>query len=169
VPDVPIYEFYCRDCHTLFSFFSRRVDTEKRPACPRCGRPDLERRLSVFAISRRRGADLGEDGLQDLDDERLEKAMETMAADFEGLDENDPKAMSRAMRRLFDAAGMKMGAGMEEALRRMEAGEDPDQVEAELGDALEGEDSLEPKTRGRLASLRRSLLPPRVDPHLYDL
>jgi len=48
---MPIYEFYCVDCHTVFNFFSRRIDTEKRPSCPRCGRPGLERRLQQFQQS----------------------------------------------------------------------------------------------------------------------
>ncbi|MCU0935651.1 MAG: zinc ribbon domain-containing protein [Gammaproteobacteria bacterium] len=167
---MPIYEFYCVDCHTVFNFFSRRIDTEKRPACPRCGRAELQRRMSVFAISKgRKDGDGGDEDFPDLDDERLEKAMEGMAGELEGVDEDDPKAMGRMMRRLFDAAGMRMGAGMEEALRRMEAGEDPDQVEAELGDALEAEDPFAPKAKGKLASLARQYLPPRVDPTLYDL
>jgi len=166
---MPIYEFYCVDCHTVFNFFSRRINTEKRPPCPRCGRPELERRMSVFAISKGRKEDVGADDLPDIDDERMERAMESMAADFEHVDENDPKAMGRMMRRLFDAAGMRMGAGMEEALRRMEAGEDPDQVEADLGDALESEDPFDARVKGNLASLRRQFLPPRVDPTLYDL
>jgi putative FmdB family regulatory protein len=166
---VPIYEFYCVDCHTIFNFFSRRINTEKRPECPRCGRPQLERRLSVFAISKGRQEEAGGEELPDLDDDRLESAMESMASEFEGLDEDDPKAMSRTMRKLFDAAGMTMGAGMEEALRRMEAGEDPEQVEAELGETLESENPFEQKARGKVASLRRRLLPPRVDPTLYDL
>ena len=49
---MPIYEFYCKDCHTIFNFFSRTVNTEKQPACPKCARPELERKMSVFAISR---------------------------------------------------------------------------------------------------------------------
>jgi len=168
---VPIYEFYCQDCHTVFSFFSRRVDTEKRPGCPRCARPDLERRMSLFAISKGRSRESGEEDLSGVDDERMERAMESMAAELEHVDENDPVVMGRMMRRLFDAAGMKMGPGMEEALRRMEAGEDPDQVEAELGDALEAEDPLQsrPKVKGRLEDLRRRLLPPQVDPNLYEM
>jgi putative FmdB family regulatory protein len=35
---MPIYEFYCPDCHTVFSFFSSRIDTAVRPACPQCGK-----------------------------------------------------------------------------------------------------------------------------------
>ena len=46
---MPIYEFYCPDCHTIFNFFSARIETEKRPDCPRCGRSKLERRMSVFS------------------------------------------------------------------------------------------------------------------------
>jgi len=166
---MPIYEFYCIDCHTVFNFYSRRIETEKRPACPRCGRPELERRMSVFAISKGRKEDVGGDEFSDIDDERMERAMESMAGEFESVDENDPKAMGRMMRRLFDATGMKMGGGMEEALRRMEAGEDPDQVEAELGDVLESEDPFAGKAKGRLGTLRRQFLPPRIDPTLYDL
>jgi len=49
---MPVYEFYCPDCHMMFKFFSRRVNTETLPACPKCGRPELSRQLSMFAISR---------------------------------------------------------------------------------------------------------------------
>jgi hypothetical protein len=125
--------------------------------------------MSLFAISRGRSREPGGDDLPELDEARMERAMEGMAAELEGVDQDDPRAMGRMMRRLFDAAGMQMGPGMEEALRRMEAGEDPDQVEAELGEALESEDPLEARPRARLADLRRRLLPPQVDPHLYDL
>ncbi len=47
------------------------------------------------------------------------------------------------MRRLFEATGMPVGAGMEEALRRMESGEDPEKIEEEMGDVME--DPLAPK------------------------
>jgi putative FmdB family regulatory protein len=80
---VPIYEFYCVDCHTVFNFLSRTVNTTKRPACPRCGRPELERRVSRFAVSRRR-AERDEPGRPDdlppgFDEEKMERAMEALA------------------------------------------------------------------------------------------
>jgi hypothetical protein len=34
---MPIYEFYCEDCHTIFNFFSKNVNTTKKPN----GRPAL--------------------------------------------------------------------------------------------------------------------------------
>src|SRR3972149_3048437 len=42
---MPIYEFYCRPCHRVFSFLSRAVDTARTPSCPRCGAPELVRRV----------------------------------------------------------------------------------------------------------------------------
>ena len=166
---MPIYEFYCKDCHTIFNFFSRTVNTEKQPACPKCARPELERKMSVFAISRGRKEESDSEGMPDMDDDKLERAFESMAGELEGLDEDDPKAAARMMRRLFDASGMAMGPGMDEALRRMEAGEDPEKVEAELGDVLENEEPLMTKGEVGLKALRRRFLPPHVDDTLYEL
>ncbi|GAB4261245.1 MAG: zinc ribbon domain-containing protein [Deferrisomatales bacterium] len=166
---MPVYEFYCSECHMIFNFLSRRVNTEKRPDCPRCGRPHLERQVSLFAISRGRKEE-GDDGLPDLDEDRMERAMMELAAEAEGIDEDDPRQAARLMRKLYDATGMELGPGMQEAIRRMEAGEDPDAIEEELGDALEEED---PFSGGggtsRLKTLRRKLLKPRVDETLYEL
>jgi hypothetical protein len=61
---------------------------------------------------------------------------------------------------------------MEEAMRRMEAGEDPDRIEEEMGSLLEEEEPEfgEPEgSPGRLGSLRRRLRPPQVDETLYEL
>jgi putative FmdB family regulatory protein len=171
---MPVYEFYCSDCHTIYNFFSRRVDTETQPACPGCGRPDLERRASLFAISKGRGeSDEDADLPPGMDEEKMMRALESMAGDFDGIDENDPKQAARMMRRLFDSTGMKLGDGMAEAIRRMEAGENPDQVEAEMGDILEQEDPFAgiaaTSSLPKLKELRRELLPPKLDENWYPL
>jgi hypothetical protein len=72
------------------------------------------------------------------------------------------------MRKLSDMTGLKLGDGMDEALRRMEKGEDPEQVEAELGDILEEEDpfSLQTKTAKRTKTRAKE---PLRDETLYDL
>ncbi|NIP32606.1 zinc ribbon domain-containing protein, partial [Candidatus Saccharibacteria bacterium] len=49
---MPIYEFLCKDCNTIFNFFSRRVNTDKVPGCPQCGRK-LQKLLSSFATTGR--------------------------------------------------------------------------------------------------------------------
>ena len=165
---MPIYEFYCGDCHRVYSFLSRAVDTRKRPSCPRCGRPELARRVSAFAISKGREAPTRGGEASEPGDERLQQAMESLAADAEGMNEDDPRQAGRVMRRLFDAAGMPMGAGMEEALRRMEAGEDPEKIETEMGDVFE-EDPCAAEVNKGLGGLRRKLHPPTVDPGLYEM
>ena len=171
---MPVYECYCPDCHTIFNFFSRRVDTDTRPACPRCRRPDLARRASLFAISKGRGQADTEDGAArptSIDEERMMQAFASMAGEMEHLDDADPKQAARLMRRLFDASGLEIGGGMAEAIRRMEAGEDPEQIDAELGDTLEREDPFVALTAGAAAlrSLRRELLPATRDDTWYPL
>lgn len=167
---MPIYEFYCPDCHVIFSFLSRRINTRKKPDCPRCGRSKISRKPSTFAISRQL-EESDDDPLANMDEDRLEQAMASLASEAEGLDEDDPRQAARFMRRLYDAAGLEAGAGMEEALRRMESGEDPDEIEEELGDVLEEEDPFAGGSSGKskIKALRRKYLPARVDPHLYDL
>jgi putative FmdB family regulatory protein len=171
---MPVYEFYCFDCHTIYNFFSRRVDTTSSPACPGCGRPEIERRASLFAISKGRGESEENASLPPgMDEEKMMRAFESMAGEFENVDENDPKQAARMMRRLFDATGMKLGDGMAEAIRRMEAGEDPDQVEAEMGDLLEQEDPFAgshlKSSLPNLKELRRGLMPPRRDDTWHPL
>jgi len=171
---MPVYEFYCPDCHAIYDFFSRRVDTETRPTCPKCARPELERRVSLFAISKGRGESEEDADLPaGMDEEKMMRAFESMAGDFENIDENDPKQAARMMRRLFDTTGMKLGDGMTEAIRRMEAGEDPDQIEAEMGDVLEQEDPFAgtsvKSALPNLKELKRELLPPRRDETWYPL
>lgn len=57
---------------------------------------------------------------------------------------------------------------MEEAIRRMEAGEDPDKIEEEMGDPLEEEPGFGESGRS-LRQLSKRLKPPEVDETLYDL
>lgn len=168
---MPFYEFYCPDCHRLFNFYARRINTTARPACPRCERPEMERQVSLFAISKGRGdSDEDDDALAGMDEAKLERALGSMAGELEHLDENDPKAAAKAMRKLFKEGGLKMGDSMEEAIARMEGGEDPDQIEAELGDTLESDEpfTLKGGKIGLNETMRRRL-PPAIDEGIYEL
>jgi putative FmdB family regulatory protein len=167
---MPIYEFYCADCHTIYNFLARKIDTAAQPDCPRCGRRKLERRMSRFAVSRnRRDDDGGREGdLPGQDDPKMEEAMESLMREAEGLDENDPRQLARMMRRLQQTAGIPLDAKAEEAIRRLESGESPEKIEAELGDFF-GEDGPEPgEAADRLQRLVRKR-PPKIDETLYDL
>jgi len=168
---MPIYEFYCRPCHRIFNFLSRGVNTTKRPTCPRCGKARLERRPSAFAISKGRTEPGPEGDLPDLDDSRIEEAIGGLAQEAEGINEDDPRAMARLMRKFYTRTGLPLGDGMEEALQRMESGEDPEKIEEQMGELLEGEDPFagEPASASRLRALRRRLSAPTVDSTLYEL
>jgi putative FmdB family regulatory protein len=45
---VPIFEYRCSGCGHVFERFTQRTSTEP-PACPACGKPEVERVLSAFA------------------------------------------------------------------------------------------------------------------------
>lgn len=163
---MPIYEFYCRKCHTIYNFFSRSVNTEKVPFCPNCGKVKLQRQMSVFTkISPRKGDSPDED-IPGFDESKMEKALEMLAREADGINENDPRQAAQLMRKLTDATGLNMGPKMKEALARMEAGEDPDKIEEEMGDAI-GEDELFVMARKTLSGKKGSK--PRVDEKMYDL
>lgn len=166
---MPIYEFYCSACNTLFNFLSQRIDTTTRPACPRCNRPDLERRPARFAMLKHTGVE-EPDPLEELDDDRMAGVMEGLMDELGGVeDEEDPRIMATVMRRFGEASGLELGPRMEEMVRRLEAGEDPDVVEEEMGNAFDDEeDSFDEffRLKKAVAARRRR---PRVDETLHFL
>lgn len=162
---MPIYEFYCQNCHVIFNFFSAAVNTEKRPLCPKCKKKRLARQMSTFSTLRGRGEE--EDmPLPDMDESKMAQAMALLAREADHVDDNDPRQAANLMRKLTDMTGLDLGPGMEEALRRMENGEDPEQIEAEMGDLLEEEEPFNLKEKSSRTSKRR---PPKVDDTLYYL
>ena len=146
---MPIYEFYCPACNTLFNFFSSRIDTESRPPCPRCGGERLERKPARFAAITRSGG--GEEGGDEeafaglgVDEERLGAAFEAAIAEAEGgAEADDPRQVARIFRRIGETTGLEPGPAMEEMLGRLEAGDDPDRLEEEMGGALAGDEDGE--------------------------
>lgn len=101
-----------------------------------------------------------------MDEAKMEKAVAMLAGEADKINEDDPRQAAMLMRKLSDATGMNLGPGMEEALSRMERGEDPEKIEAEMGDLLEGE---EPFIFGEKRKKGVSKPRPRIDETLYDL
>lgn len=145
---MPIYEFLCPACNVIYSFLSRSVDTEKVPECPKCGATGLTRVPSRFGVATTAKSAPGGEGGADVDDPRVERELMRFASELEGMDENDPRQMARAVRKMADIAGEPVTPAMEEMIRRLEAGEDPEKVEEELGDVLEEEMDGEGGTGG---------------------
>jgi putative FmdB family regulatory protein len=167
---MPIYEFYCPSCNTLYNFFSFSVDTERRPDCPRCGRTALERRPARFATltqSRDDGNEDNGDPFPDLDDARMEAAMSAMERELEGMDDDapDPGQLARALRSLSDAGGIEIGPRMQEIIARLDAGADPESLETEMAD-LDEDAPIEEffRLRRKAAGLSKK---PEIDEELY--
>jgi putative FmdB family regulatory protein len=141
---MPIYEFACPKCRKIFSFLSKRVNPDRSPVCPKCGNKKLKKEVSRFAMTRglkepvaKPAGDEGGPPMPDLDDPRVERAMMEMERDMEHLDENNPKHMAHMMRKMKDLlpAG-SMPKELDVAIKRLEAGEDPEKIEADMGDLL---------------------------------
>lgn len=164
---MPIYEFFCQDCNVIFNFFSKTINTSTYPVCPRCEKRQLSRQLSLFTVTGRAKENDDMDNLP-FDDAKMEKALQTLAKEADNINEDDPRQAARLMRKLSDMTGLEMGAGMSEALERMEKGEDPDQLEAEMGDILENEDPF--IIPGKKKALQKLFhIPPQRDETLYEM
>ena len=100
-----------------------------------------------------------------IDEAKLEKAMSRLTAEAERLNEEDPRQAADMMRKFSEMTGVHLGDGMQEALRRVEAGEDPETIEAEMGDILENEDPFSLEGGGKIKKSKK----PRRDETLYEL
>jgi len=138
---MPIYEFLCGHCNTIFSFLSRRINTTTIPECPKCSSP-LKKMMSPFATIGRAGEPGEEELPPGFDETRMERALGELAQEAEKMNEEDPKSMAQLMRKFSAKTGLVLNENMEHALSRLEAGEDPDQIEREMGDVFDGENKL---------------------------
>ena len=135
---MPIYEYYCADCKRKVSVFFRSfsaAEGAESVICPRCGGHNLSRRFSRVRVIKH-GSAVGSDFASDSDDlgggdddefgdldgyGEVEKMMS-------GVDENDPRSIARFARQMQTQSGEEMDPEMDEALTRIERGEDPDRV-----------------------------------------
>ena len=116
---MPIYEYACDNCRKVFSFLVRNTASHRPPRCPKCGRGGMRRVVSTFGIGRTEG-----DRLERLADPSL----------LEGVDESDPRSLARWMRRMGREIGEEMPEELDEICDRLEAGEDPEEIERSLGE-----------------------------------
>lgn len=176
---MPIYEFACPDCRTLFSFFSRRVNTVATPPCPRCGKP-LSREVSLFAAGRAAGdgdpLGLGDDGLDedfpdvpdfDAGDERVGRAIAEMGDRIDHLDPNNTAEASKVLKEFSEKAGVKFNGKIMRAIDRLAGGDTSEEAGRELAEAIEGGHLLDSLARGNAVDAKE--IPFAKDPTLYDM
>jgi len=169
---MPIHEFYCPDNHRIYQFYARTLaQGASVPKCPDNPRFRMRKLMSAFAVVGNAGgpeskspdgAESGEPG-----GERLEAAMGEMEREMAGVDESDPRAMGRAMRRMAELTGERIGGEMEEVVRKLEEGADPESLEAQMG-AETPEDRPAGAAREERQRFRAARGPAGRDPKLYD-
>src|ERR1022692_1217514 len=139
---MPIYEYYCPDNHRIYQFYARTLAQGRTvPPCPDNPRFRMRKILSPFSVVGSGGEKAGDGagsgapggGSDPASDQRMEAAMGELEREFSGVDENDPRAMGRMMRRMADLTGESIGGEMEEVVRKLEEGADPDSLEDSLG------------------------------------
>jgi hypothetical protein len=122
--------------------------------------------MSIFARVSGGKEEGAVDDMPPIDEAKMEKAMAMLAGEADKINEDDPRQAAMLMRKLSDATGLNLGPGMEEALNRMERGEDPEKIEQEMGDLLEGEEPFMVGAKAKKGSRKPT---PRIDETLYDL
>jgi|ERR1051326_8185689 hypothetical protein len=181
---MPIYEFYCPEHNTIYQFFAKTLAQAKVvPKCPEDPTHPLQKVVSNFAVTRG-GKNADEvtptsSGIGTAEDAKREAAMGALESEFANVDENDPRAMGRMMRRMAELSGEKIEGEMEEVVRKLEEGADPDALEEQLGgekpcnmpdpyeESLDEKKGVDAATEGRSRFRVRRSAPIR-DPKLYD-
>lgn len=191
---MPIYEYFCPDNRTLYRFLARTASLAgKTPVCPENKDYKMEKRVSSFAFvgatdkAKREGQGEGD---FDMDDPRMERAMMEMEREMASMDEEnpDPRQLGQLMRKMSEMTGERLDGEMDEMVRRLEAGEDPEKLEEiygeALGDGMDGDDDMgmpggmpdeaEPQESNSLMAKirrqqRRRAQGVRVDTKLYDM
>lgn len=144
---MPIYEFACPKCRVIFNFLSKRINNPDTPTCPKCGNKEMVKQMSGFATPRGLpepsgdpGAGAGEEmPTPNFDDPKVMRVMSEMERDMAYMDENNPKHMAHMMRKMKDILPPgTMPKEMDVAIKRLESGEDPEKIEEDMGEALDG-------------------------------
>lgn len=90
---------------------------EATPVCPHCDSEALSRRIGRVALGRS-------------EDAQMDSMLDESA--LAGLDEEDPQALGRFMRKMSREMGEDLGDEFEEVVDRLEKGQSPEEIEEAL-------------------------------------
>lgn len=129
---MPVYEYRCQSCQNRVGIrMSYAEYGVKKVVCPVCGGKDLKRLIGRVRVAKS-------------EDRRLEAMSDPSA--FGDVDENDPKSIARAMKKMGREMGEDLPPEFDEITERLESGEDPESIEKSMpelgGDADAGGEDL---------------------------
>jgi len=178
---MPIYEFFCPSKGKIYSFFARSLSyADKVPLCPEGKHLKMVKMFSGFSISgnnqeetnEESGSGNDDDPFSRLNESQTQKVMRELEGAVSKMDEDnpDPKQMGALMRRMCDLTGEKIDGGMEEVVRKLEEGTDPQELEERMGDFdMHGDCDNETENTDPAVAVRRMLRQKPVrDPILYE-
>jgi hypothetical protein len=174
---MPIYEFYCPSNNRIYSFYARTMGFADRvPRCPANPKFPMERMLSKFSVTGRAQEKPPLDyRVAGMNDGQMDSMLAAMESEMSGMDTDnpEPKTLAKLMRRVSTLTGERMPGRMEELVRRMEAGEDPEKLDSEYGDELESMAAEGGEWDGALDEIRKRIRPaksdPTRDPTMYEM
>ena len=125
---MPFYDYRCQDCgRKVRLFLSYKEFDTVTPACTHCQGQQLKRLINRVVVAKS-------------EDARMDSLMDDPA--LAGLDEEDPRALGKFMRKMSQEMGEEMPDEFNEVVGRLEKGESPDSIEEsmpELADSMGGD------------------------------
>lgn len=115
---MPTYDYFCAACQKRVSIYQSYQDYGvKPPVCPECRGRKLKRLINRVRVLKS-------------EDQRLDSLADP---DFlSGADENDPRSLGRAMRKMGEQIGEDVPPEFNEITRRLESGESPEAIEKDM-------------------------------------
>ncbi len=126
---MPYYDYFCPNCQKRVSIFQSYADYGVKPvACPECKSRKLKRQINRVRLIKS-------------EERRLD---DLSAPSWLGdVDENDPRSIGRAMRRMGQEIGEELPPEFDEVTRRLESGESPEAIEKDMPELAGGGDGME--------------------------
>ncbi|MGI5835301.1 MAG: FmdB family zinc ribbon protein [Chloroflexota bacterium] len=114
---MPIYEYRCADCGHVTSILVRTIGGEYTPKCEDCGSASMTRNVSRPGLIRSRNGNTQTGLLQPV----------------------NPREAIRRMGDMYNSSGSDPGRGFNEVVRRVEAGDSPNELKEAISEARRNE------------------------------
>lgn len=160
---MPIYEYACPQCRTIFNFLSKRINPKRQPHCPKCGRSELVKEISSFAAISGAKTEANADTAED-NERQIMRVMGELERDVSRFDENNPRHIAHLMRKIQRILPENaIPAKIETVAKRLESGEEPEKIEEDMEELFS--ELQHPGAGGSPESEENFAR----DPELYDL